>query len=258
MVFDNANQLMQLACASMDVLRAINDLLQAPQLIGGEGTLETYSSEESKTYWLIFFLQNLCQSGDILAQLKFLQHLNKDTGGLLQGSLLKNEVLIAYLHLHHKFTFHSGGGHWIEKPWEDHHLDGEKLACFHEASVVLYYFYYGEPSEQLFAKQIIPNAMRLSRYSKMTFQAMASFYSDHIHIANPPLPLMGEAQAQATSKETHPILPMEFKLLSKSFCGLVLRRSWIMERKFGLGMEVIIHWISQDTIPFLLDTTNQE
>ncbi len=98
------------------------------------------SKLEHKTYWIIFFLQSLCNSEDLVTQLTFLQNLDEEKRDLLQGTILRHEMLIAYLHLYHKLEFHSGGGDWTEKPRTSQLISGEHM-CYPEAAVILHFYY---------------------------------------------------------------------------------------------------------------------
>lgn len=59
-----------------------------------------------------YFLEDLCKSEDLISQLLYLRNLDEDTRGLFQGSVFKNELLLAYAHVHHANTGSAGSSYY--------------------------------------------------------------------------------------------------------------------------------------------------
>ncbi len=56
---------------------------------------------ENRSHQIMEFLNKLCGSEDLAAQLWYLRSLDVNTRGLLQETILGNEILIAYTHISH-------------------------------------------------------------------------------------------------------------------------------------------------------------
>ncbi len=97
--------LCRLAFYNRGIFKSLEEYFLSLNGIWSNGVLDL-SKLEHKTYWIIFFLQSLCNSEDLVTQLTFLQNLDEEKRDLLQGTILRHEMLIAYLHLYHKLEFH--------------------------------------------------------------------------------------------------------------------------------------------------------
>ncbi|KLO08988.1 hypothetical protein SCHPADRAFT_586305 [Schizopora paradoxa] len=167
---NHASQILRLACQIPDFSLYDNNqalLFKHPNHASMDLIDLEYRAERIRT--CLNFLTGL---EDLVGQLQYLRHLDRETRSYLQASVFGNEVLIAYIRIYcNRNVIHC--------------IYGPK-SCLPELSVMLYYYLNGVPDEKNLAKVVLLRSIGSSRYLKYALSYLLTQHNPISQLLNPP------------------------------------------------------------------------
>lgn len=90
---------------------------------------------KQSSFFIGAFLYDLCKSVDLASQLFYLQNMDEDMQKLFHGTLFKNKILVAYVHIHTSVLHIRGHTGHTERACSD----GANVMLSHYLRYVRYY-----------------------------------------------------------------------------------------------------------------------
>ncbi|KLO09534.1 hypothetical protein SCHPADRAFT_562266 [Schizopora paradoxa] len=124
---------------------------------------------ESNSHWIVKFLYDLCNSHELAKQLWYFRNVEVGMRNLFSDTLFQSELHIAYARVHHASKCTACA---LYDPWV--YGTGTFVA---EATVMLYYYFQGNPDDNALAQEIISKSISLNRYFKHALRMLLPKYN---------------------------------------------------------------------------------